>query len=118
MKCSLSNGCFGVALFLVTWFSVHAIAQERPVFDDTIVLAHGNISETASLSETIRRVQRTTGGLILGAERVPYDGHNINRVKYMDENGHVRYVDEPASLRPAPAQTSRPNSSPRRSDHH
>ena len=38
-----------------------------------------------SLSDAVRRVQRETGGRILGAERVPYDGRDINRVKYMDD---------------------------------
>ena len=47
----------------------------------------------SSLSDSVRRVQRETGGRILGAERVPYDGHDINRVKYMDDRGRVRYMD-------------------------
>ncbi len=56
----------------------------------------------SSLSEAIRRVQRSTGGQILGAERVPFDGRAINRIKYMDERGRVRYMDDPASERAAP----------------
>jgi len=55
-----------------------------------------------SLSDAIRRVQRTTGGQILGAEQVPFDGRNINRVKYMDDRGRVRYMDDPAQDRPPP----------------
>ena len=51
---------------------------------------------TSSLSDSVRRVQRETGGRILGAERVPYDGRDINRVKYMDERGRVRYMDDEA----------------------
>ncbi|KRG83261.1 MAG: hypothetical protein B7X39_14690 [Lysobacterales bacterium 14-68-21] len=47
-----------------------------------------------SLSDAVRRVQRETGGRILGAERVPYDGRDINRVKYMDDRGRVRYMDD------------------------
>ena len=47
-----------------------------------------------SLSDAVRRVQRETGGRILGAERVPYDGRDINRVKYMDERGRVRFMDD------------------------
>ena len=50
----------------------------------------------SSLSDSVRRVQRETGGRILGAERVPYDGRDINRVKYMDERGRVRYMDDVA----------------------
>jgi len=55
-----------------------------------------------SLSDAVRRVQRETGGRILGAERVPYDGRDINRVKYMDDRGRVRYMDDPAPSRAGP----------------
>lgn len=56
----------------------------------------------SSLSDAIRRVQRSTGGQILGAERVPFDGRSINRIKYMDERGRVRYMDDPVPARAAP----------------
>jgi len=59
-------------------------------------------SSERSLSDAVRRVQRSTGGHILGAERVPYDGRDINRVKYMDERGRVRYMDDPAPARSQP----------------
>ncbi|MGV8959875.1 MAG: PepSY domain-containing protein [Stenotrophomonas sp.] len=55
-----------------------------------------------SLSDAVRRVQRETGGRILGAERVPFDGRDINRVKFMDDRGRVRYMDDPAPSRSAP----------------
>jgi len=55
-----------------------------------------------SLSDAVRRVQRETGGRILGAERVPYDGRDINRVKYMDDRGRVRYMDDAAPAPRAP----------------
>ncbi|WMJ71327.1 hypothetical protein [Stenotrophomonas sp. 24(2023)] len=57
-----------------------------------------------SMSDAVRRVQRTTGGRILGAERVPFDGRDINRVKYMDDRGRVRYMDDPAPARSQPRQ--------------
>ena len=63
-----------------------------------------------SLSDAVRHVQRTTGGHILGAERVPYDGRDINRVKYMDDRGRVRYMDAPA--RSAPPEPSRHSNHP------
>lgn len=47
-----------------------------------------------SLSDSVRRAQRESGGQILGAERVQYDGREINRVKVMDSSGRVRYMDE------------------------
>ncbi|MCD9085559.1 hypothetical protein [Stenotrophomonas sp. SY1] len=55
-----------------------------------------------SLSDAVRRVQRETGGRILGVERVPYDGRDINRVKYMDDRGRVRYMDDPQPSRSGP----------------
>ncbi|NDK38433.1 hypothetical protein DT603_06200 [Pseudoxanthomonas gei] len=48
----------------------------------------------ASLSDSVRRAQRETGGQVLGAERVQYDGREINRVKVMDDRGRVRYMDD------------------------
>lgn len=48
----------------------------------------------ASLSDSVRRAQRETGGQILGAERVQYDGREINRIKVMDDRGRVRYMDD------------------------
>lgn len=49
-----------------------------------------------ALSDAVRRVERRTGGQVLSAERVPYDGRDINRVKVVDSSGRVRvYVDDP-----------------------
>ena len=47
-----------------------------------------------SLSGAVRRVQRETGGQVLGAERIQFDGRDINRVKVMDDRGRVRYMDD------------------------
>ena len=71
--------------------------------------------EERSLSDAVRRVQRTTGGHILGAERVPFDGRDINRVKYMDERGRVRYMDDPVHQRSQP-RTPRSDMSSLRGD--
>ena len=58
-----------------------------------------------ALSDSVRRVQSRTGGQVLSAERVPYDGRDISRVKVVDERGRVRvYMDDPASRR-APRPT-------------
>ena len=51
-------------------------------------------AQASSLSDAVRRVQRETGGQVLGAERVQFDGRDINRVKVMDDRGRVRYMDE------------------------
>jgi hypothetical protein len=55
----------------------------------------------SSLSDAVRRVQRTTGGHILGAERVPFDGRDINRVKYMDGGaGSATWTTRPRRAAP------------------
>ena len=61
----------------------------------------GNRGDERSLSDAVRRAAHH-GGHILGAERVPFDGRDINRVKYMDDRGRVRYMDDPAPSRSQP----------------
>jgi hypothetical protein len=49
-----------------------------------------------ALSDSIRRVEQRTRGQVLSAERVPYDGRNVNRIKVVDDRGRVRvYMDDP-----------------------
>lgn len=62
-----------------------------------------------SLSESVRRVQRDTRGQVLGAERVPFDGREMHRVKVLDDRGRVRvYMDDPGNDRgPAPTRGER-----------
>ena len=55
-----------------------------------------------SLSDSVRRAQREPGIRVLSAERVPFDGRDINRVKYMDDRGRVRYMDDPSPSRDHP----------------
>ncbi|MCS3747865.1 hypothetical protein FHY18_003493 [Xanthomonas arboricola] len=76
--------------------------------------ARGN---SRTLSDTIRHVQRSTGGQILGAERVPFDGGNLNRVKYM-KDGRVHTVYEPEQTQAAPPRSPPPPDAPPRDDNH
>ncbi len=55
-----------------------------------------------TMSEAVRRVQRHTGGQILGAEVVSFEGRDIHRIKYMDDRGRVRYMDDPGPSRMRP----------------
>ncbi len=49
-----------------------------------------------ALSDSVRRVEQRTRSQVLSAERVPYDGRNLNRIKVVDERGRVRvYMDDP-----------------------
>lgn len=51
-----------------------------------------------ALSDSVRRVERSTRGQVLSAERVPFDGRDVNRIKTVDERGRVRvYMDDPRS---------------------
>ncbi len=53
------------------------------------------------LSDSVRRIERQTRGQILSAERVPFDGRSVNRIKIVDDRGRVRvYMDDPQSPRP------------------
>ncbi|MFT3763203.1 MAG: hypothetical protein QM761_11505 [Pseudoxanthomonas sp.] len=45
------------------------------------------------MSESVREAQRSSGGRVLGAERMQSDGRDIIRVKVMDDQGRVRYID-------------------------
>ena len=60
-----------------------------------------------SLSDAVRRAQRETGGQVLGAERIQFDGRDINRVKVMDDSGRVRYMDDDPQRGRATPQPSR-----------
>lgn len=51
-------------------------------------------ARSASLAESVRRVERATGGQILSAERVPFDGRDMNRIKVVDSTGRVRVITE------------------------
>lgn len=62
----------------------------------------------ASLSDAVRRVQRETGGQVLGAERVQFDGRDINRIKVIDDRGRVRYMDDDPQQGRAPEQREPP----------
>jgi hypothetical protein len=59
---------------------------------------HDGREDHRALSDAVRRVERRTGGQVLSAERVPFDGRDVNRVKVVDSNGRVRiYMDDPSS---------------------
>ena len=70
-------------------------------------------AERATLSDAVRRVERTTRGEVLSAERVQYDGRDMHRVKVVDDHGRVRvFMQDPErradSPPPPPRQAARP----------
>ena len=57
-----------------------------------------------ALSDSVRRIQRSTHGQVLSAERVPFEGRSVNRIKIVDDRGRVRiYMDDPQS-QPTPTR--------------
>ncbi len=57
------------------------------------------------LSESIRRIQRSTRGQVISAERMQSDGRDVNRIKVMDDRGRVRvYMDDPQQRRGPPTR--------------
>ncbi|UNK41975.1 hypothetical protein MNO14_13605 [Luteimonas sp. S4-F44] len=52
------------------------------------------------MSDSVRRIERTTRGRVLSVERMHADGRDVNRIKVMDDSGRVRvYVDDPQQQR-------------------
>jgi len=64
-------------------------------------------------ADAVRRAQAESGGRVLGAERVQFDGRDIMRVKVMDQDGRVRYMDSDSMSR---RETRRGDPGPGRGD--
>ena len=62
-------------------------------------------SRDDGLADSVRRIERTTRGRVINAERVQSDGRDINRIKVMDERGRIRvYMDDPQQRSRAPTR--------------
>jgi hypothetical protein len=67
-------------------------ARPAPLLPDRPAPARGE----DGLSDSVRKIERSTRGQVLSAERVPYEGRNLNRIKVVDDRGRVRvYMDDP-----------------------
>lgn len=63
-----------------------------------------------ALADSVRRIERETRGEVLSAERVPFDGRDVHRVKFVDTSGRVRiYMDDPQARRRATPDPTRGN---------
>lgn len=72
-----------------------------------------------TVSDAVRRIERSNRGQVLSAERMQYDGHDVTRIKVVDDEGRVRiYMDDaqsnPDRLRTQPRSDDTPP--PRRPD--
>lgn len=80
----------------------HAPQRDRPP-QDRSAQGHDRRDEQRALSDAVRRAERATRGQVLSAERVQYDGRDLNRVKVVDDRGRVRvYWDDPQTQRDPP----------------
>jgi type IV secretory pathway protease TraF len=71
---------------------------------------HQRGHERRALADAVRRVERATRGEVLSAERVPFDGRDVSRVKVVDASGRVRiYMDDPQARREPPPNRTRRN---------
>lgn len=93
MKIAFARPAFVLLAALAIWAG-NASAQQ----DHGRGRGHERADDRQGLSDSVRRVERRTGGQVLSAERVPYDGRDVNRVKVVDSSGRVRiYMDDPQS---------------------
>lgn len=61
-----------------------------------------------ALADAIRRVERSTRGQVISAERMQSDGRDISRIKVMDDRGRVRvYTDDPQQRQRRPQPPTR-----------
>jgi len=58
-------------------------------------------SDKGSLPDSVRRVERQTGGEVLRAEPMQRDGREVYRLKVLTSDGRVRVVQEDPSDPPA-----------------
>lgn len=77
-----------------------AAAADRAQSDMARLNRHARSAEQRALSAAVRRVESQTGGQVLSAERVPFDGRDVSRIKVVDASGRVRvYMDDPQAPR-------------------
>ena len=58
-----------------------------------------------ALADSVRRIERSTRGQVISAERMQSDGRDINRIKVMDERGRIRvYMDDPQQRNQPPTR--------------
>jgi len=80
-----------VVILLAAFFALPASADQRK--------GNGNgnndqprVEIKSSLTDSVRRVERQTGGEVLSAEPVQRDGRQVNRVKVLTNDGRVRVM--------------------------
>jgi hypothetical protein len=72
--------------------SAAALANDPPRVEVRETREVRDVREARDLRDSVRRVERDTGGSVLRAERV--HGREVNRVKVLTPEGRVRVVHE------------------------
>ena len=101
-----------LALFACASLGVvgNVAAQQRPRPAPPEAPPSGRGEDGRSLADSVRRVEREERGQVLSAERIEFDGRNVNRIKAIDDQGRVRvYLDDPgAPEAPPPRRRQEP----------
>jgi hypothetical protein len=71
--------------------------------------------QSDTLSDAVRRIERSNRGQVLSAERMQFDGRDVNRIKVVDDAGRVRvYMDDAQSGSEPRRPPGRNDDAPRR----
>ncbi len=98
------------SLFAITLMTAtpDALAQQAPSLRRDRSQPRERVDERVSMSDTVRRAERTSRGEVLSAERVQYDGRDMHRVKVVDDQGRVRvYMQDPSRNQGPPPKPAR-----------
>jgi hypothetical protein len=66
--------------------------NDQPRVDNLSNNDRPRLENKSSLTDSVRRVERQTGGQVLSAEPMQQDGRQVNRVKVLTNDGRVRVM--------------------------
>ena len=79
-----------------------AMAQKRENQEQSEDRTRSEQPRRETLNDSVKRVERDTGGRVLRAEPVRRDGKDVHRIKVMTDDGKVRVLREDSRRAPAP----------------
>ncbi len=98
-----------IVIVLVAFLAAPVSADQRKANDNNNDEPH--VETKSSLTDSVRRVERQTGGEVLSAEPMQRDGRQVNRVKVLTNDGRVRVMQvdprQNRSKKPLPAPRDR-----------
>ena len=101
-----------ILIVLAAFVAAPVSADQRKANDnDNTTVEAPRVETKSSLTDSVRRVERQTGGEVLSAEPVQRDGRQVNRVKVLTNDGRVRVMQvdpqQNRSKKPLPAPRDR-----------